>query len=386
MSANPIGTAGSGTAGDEPSPVSSGGAGAESGPLAGGAPAKPDASGTQPAGRGSNAGNATAGSAGKRPTGGSGGSAPKAGHSAQAGRAGDDADSGTADPSSCGDTRSDPQNCGECGRVCSGAHAAARCSDGSCALDACEAGYADCDATFDNGCEIALNTLAHCGACDRACAPIDNGLMTCAANSCSALRARVGPAAPASSEPVHGSVGGAVYDLLCPVGEVLTGLEAGVYQEAVHAFNVRCAPVVLSGTPEAPVVKLGEAHVLPASAGDLTNSALEVQRFDCPSDTWVSGVAGWLIQYAGESRLFIRTISLACSRAQSAGGDRFSFVPMVIVPPGSSQSEGDTTYSDMCGAGKVVVGFTGFAGAAIDGLQTHCADLTTERSTSTPSQ
>ncbi|MDP3276996.1 MAG: hypothetical protein Q8Q09_17525 [Deltaproteobacteria bacterium] len=86
---------------------------------------------------------------------------------------------------SCVDTRNSVSNCGACGRTCSAANAVSTCAAGSCAILRCNAGWADCDGSFSNGCEVNLMTsLAHCGRCGGTCAPA-NATARCIAGSCS---------------------------------------------------------------------------------------------------------------------------------------------------------------------------------------------------------
>jgi hypothetical protein len=48
--------------------------------------------------------------------------------------------------------------------------ASAQCSGGTCEITACDAGFADCDLVFANGCETNTNTDSqHCGSCENAC-------------------------------------------------------------------------------------------------------------------------------------------------------------------------------------------------------------------------
>jgi hypothetical protein len=86
----------------------------------------------------------------------------------------------------CVDPRFDPSSCGGCDKVCApGANAKAACVAGTCAPGPCLAGFADCDASAANGCEIDLTTsLANCGACKAACAPA-HATPKCAASTCS---------------------------------------------------------------------------------------------------------------------------------------------------------------------------------------------------------
>jgi len=65
----------------------------------------------------------------------------------------------------------DPRNCGGCGRVCQFANASEPgCALGSCVLGTCDRGFGDCNADPLDGCEYRLGTLAHCRACGDACA------------------------------------------------------------------------------------------------------------------------------------------------------------------------------------------------------------------------
>jgi hypothetical protein len=68
-------------------------------------------------------------------------------------------------------TTNNPMHCGACGAVCPARpHAAAStCVSSSCALGACDEGFADCDAMAANGCEARVDVDANCGACGVVC-------------------------------------------------------------------------------------------------------------------------------------------------------------------------------------------------------------------------
>jgi hypothetical protein len=53
----------------------------------------------------------------------------------------------------CTDLATDPSNCNACGAACAIPNATAKCATGKCALDACLAGFTDCDGDAANGCE-----------------------------------------------------------------------------------------------------------------------------------------------------------------------------------------------------------------------------------------
>lgn len=61
------------------------------------------------------------------------------------------------------------EHCGACDQACELAHASSLCVDGGCAIDKCDSGHEDCNGDADDGCEATLDTDAHCGACDNAC-------------------------------------------------------------------------------------------------------------------------------------------------------------------------------------------------------------------------
>ena len=65
-----------------------------------------------------------------------------------------------------------PSNCGSCGTVCGVVpHASVRsCTGASCTIDTCDAGWNDCDGSYDSGCESnRLTDKNNCGGCGIRC-------------------------------------------------------------------------------------------------------------------------------------------------------------------------------------------------------------------------
>ncbi len=74
-------------------------------------------------------------------------------------------------------------DCGGCGDVCSANNAVATCAGGECQL-MCNAGFEDCDALPSNGCETSTtNSVDHCGSCATTC-PADGGTPYCFQSTC----------------------------------------------------------------------------------------------------------------------------------------------------------------------------------------------------------
>lgn len=74
--------------------------------------------------------------------------------------------------------------------VCKASNAVATCIAGTCRVDRCINGFADCNGNFRDGCEVALDSAANCGMCGVSCGA--NGI--CAAGRC--LIQRSCPMAP----------------------------------------------------------------------------------------------------------------------------------------------------------------------------------------------
>jgi hypothetical protein len=80
-------------------------------------------------------------------------------------------------------TESSLANCGGCGDVCRPSNATGACEDGVCVSD-CEAGFADCDGSAENGCEVDLASPETCGSCSQRCSDA-GGTPSCDDGVCS---------------------------------------------------------------------------------------------------------------------------------------------------------------------------------------------------------
>jgi hypothetical protein len=137
-------------------------------------------------------------------------------------------------------TSNNPLHCGSCSNACPWApNATPTCNGTTCELT-CNAGWADCDAYPDNGCEVNLSTdPLHCGSCTTVCAPAPNSAPTCALSACGvACNAGFGN---------------------CD-GNVANGCEANLLTDALHCGNCTtscgtssCAGGVCSANCTAPM-------------------------------------------------------------------------------------------------------------------------------------
>ena len=81
------------------------------------------------------------------------------------------------------DINNDVNNCGGCGHVCSSNHGTASCSAGICSI-ICNSGFDNCNADITDGCETDLHTLSNCGTCSSACT-LTNAVTDCSSGTCS---------------------------------------------------------------------------------------------------------------------------------------------------------------------------------------------------------
>ncbi|TAK26428.1 MAG: hypothetical protein EPO40_20230 [Myxococcaceae bacterium] len=63
------------------------------------------------------------------------------------------------------DASSVDRSCG----VCAAANAVVSCIAGACRIERCNAGFGDCNARFEDGCETPLDSVMNCGRCGMAC-------------------------------------------------------------------------------------------------------------------------------------------------------------------------------------------------------------------------
>jgi hypothetical protein len=81
-------------------------------------------------------------------------------------------------------TQTSPQNCGACGNLCMLANATPGCAVGSCAIAACNTGFADCDESPGDGCEVNTGSdPSNCGSCAHVCS-VPNATAACAGGMC----------------------------------------------------------------------------------------------------------------------------------------------------------------------------------------------------------
>ncbi|MBI5537560.1 MAG: hypothetical protein HY898_32860 [Deltaproteobacteria bacterium] len=91
---------------------------------------------------------------------------------------------GSADNGCEVNLKTDPQHCNSCSTVCNGTNGTATCTNGACGIN-CNPGYGNCDGNLGNGCETNINSnTSHCGGCGNACSTV-NGSPACASGSCS---------------------------------------------------------------------------------------------------------------------------------------------------------------------------------------------------------
>jgi hypothetical protein len=90
------------------------------------------------------------------------------------------------------DVSADSSNCGQCSAVCALPNATSTCAASKCAVVACQAGFGDCNAQPDDGCETSLGTdIGNCGACGAGCV-LANATSKCSSGSCAVTACNAG--------------------------------------------------------------------------------------------------------------------------------------------------------------------------------------------------
>jgi hypothetical protein len=85
-------------------------------------------------------------------------------------------------------TNTDVNHCGNCQTQCTqkANTASVGCSSGACVVTACNAGFADCDTSYATGCETNVNSdVNHCGNCNTKCVQQANtASVGCSSGAC----------------------------------------------------------------------------------------------------------------------------------------------------------------------------------------------------------
>jgi hypothetical protein len=83
------------------------------------------------------------------------------------------------------DLKTDKSHCGSCTKVCSSNHGAASCTNGACGIT-CGTGWANCDSDITNGCETDTTvSFSHCGSCGHPCVNTTHAATaTCVSSAC----------------------------------------------------------------------------------------------------------------------------------------------------------------------------------------------------------
>jgi hypothetical protein len=103
----------------------------------------------------------------------------------------------------CEASLSSTTDCGACGVSCSGPNAQFQCSHASCQVAACAAGFSDCDANPSDGCEVRLaSDLSNCGQCGNACST-NHAQPSCLAGTCGIAACAQG-FADCDASPING--------------------------------------------------------------------------------------------------------------------------------------------------------------------------------------
>jgi hypothetical protein len=185
-------------------------------------------------------------------------------------------------------------SCGSCGRACAVANGTAGCAAGACTVAACNAGFANCNASATDGCEVNLRTdVNNCGACGarptEVCDGVDNNCNGAVDEGCPTGLANLTTLSFQSAS--WGGGGGSSYGLQCPSGQVVTGI-FGRSGGLLDAVGIAC------GTPRL----VEDRSVVPfryridvtaaSTVGAVGGGGGGAFRYNCPANSMAMRVRG----------------------------------------------------------------------------------------------
>lgn len=284
---------------------------------------------------------------------------------------------------SCLDTARDASNCGMCGYDCSASFAEVACINSRCSR-ACDAQHDDCNGDLasgseGDGCETRIeNDARNCGGCDVRCVASSYGFATCRARACYEYVVGLEDVRPGTMRGA--ATGGGPFEepQLCPADEVLVGISGISGQGIAYSLRVHCARLALSRTASGYDLTLVPGFSSTEIGGLIGPERPPPYDLPCPTGSIVTGVSGATWLWPGQSTLSIRQITLSCAVPSVDAERRLTLTSAGSVTIGNASDASAEPFSDACGAGGAVAGFTGRNGAYIDALATHCGALAIE--------
>lgn len=282
----------------------------------------------------------------------------------------------------CLDTISDPKNCGQCGKDCAAPNADPICENKECVRE-CKDGWGDCNGNLKlgnaaDGCERRLdNDVKNCAICNRQCLAPDFGFAACKAKACTGYRLVQG--ARALSELYGNASGGGPFDMQCQEGQVLTGIE-GVGDTVAYGLQARCATLKVSRSGTTTTVSTVAPPSFTRAVGGNITPAPPAYALPCQPGEVVSALSGtlWIYPGSGVNAKVVKTLSITCASVQVGADNKITLTAKNKLTIGEPESSPLVAFESSCPGAGVIGGFSGRAGAYIDGISAWCGPLLLE--------
>jgi hypothetical protein len=179
-------------------------------------------------------------------------------------------------------------NCGACNNSCNLPNAIETCAGGTCQVQSCFGGWGNCDGNPANGCETPLNTVSDCGNCNNSC-NLPNAIEICSGGTCQ-VQSCFNGWADCDGNPFNGCEFNLKQSASCGAATFLGNLSADTGCKSGPTFNDKGQRYVR--------ITAREDDVNPFVANDLSFEARLISPAGMDYDLWLYDGCGNQVDFS----------------------------------------------------------------------------------------